>query len=417
LKTVFVNRFFYPDHSATSQLLTELALELAELGREIHVVTSRQLYEEAAARLPAEANVRGVRIHRVWTARFGRGSLIGRAVDYFTFYGSALFCLLRLLERGDVVVAKTDPPLISLVAGAAARVRRASLVNWLQDVFPEVADRLGMKVMKGLPGHIVKALRNRTLRQARVNVVLGERMAEVIHPIAPNPRVIHNWAVGNAIRPLELHDSELRRTWSLQDRFVVGYSGNLGRAHEFDTIVDAIEAFREDDEVMFLFIGGGKQLRDLRHEVERRLLTSRVMFQPYQPVERLAHSLGAANVHLVTLQPSLEGLIVPSKFYGIAAAARPTLFVGDVDGEIPRILKRFQCGYAVATGDATGLVACIRELRANPERSLSYGLNARRALEEYFDRSIAVAEWAALLDEAAAKGGGSAAVPESKRYA
>lgn len=383
--------------------MSDLAFALAESGREIHIVTSRQLYEDPTAGLRANDEAHGVQIHRVWTARFGRVNLIGRTVDYLTFYASAFVLLMRLLESGDVVVAKTDPPLISLVAGAAAWFRGAALVNWLQDVFPEVAERLGLRVMRGLPGALAKGLRNVSLRQAHINVVLGDRMAEVINPVAPNPRVIHNWALGNLIRPLEFNESELRRAWSLQNRFVVAYSGNLGRAHEFNTILGAIEALREDDDVMFLFIGGGKQLGEFRNEVHRRSLTSRVMFQPYQHLERLAHSLAAANVHLITLQPSLEGLIVPSKFYGIAAAGRPTLFVGDIDGEIPRILRRFKCGYAVATGDARGLAAYIRELRENPERAFAYGANARRALEQHFDRAIAVAKWAELIDEAAGK--------------
>lgn len=401
MKTVFVNRFFYPDHSATSQILTELAFELSAKGRQVHVIASRQRYQDPDAALAGEDEAQGVLIHRVWTATLGRGNLVGRGLDYVTFYISAFVRLLRLLDRGDIVVAKTDPPLISLVAGAAARLRGAKLVNWLQDVFPEIADRLGVKVMRGAPGWIARWLRNRSLREARANVVLGDRMAAVIQQFAPNPRVIHNWAVGDAIRPLDLQKSELRREWSLQDRFVVGYSGNLGRAHEFLTIVDALEALRDERDVIFLFVGGGKQLGDLRKEVERRSLLGSVMFQPYQPIERLAHSLGAANVHLVTLQPSLEGLIVPSKFYGIAAAGRPTLFVGDPDGEIPRLLRRFDCGYAVATGNSSDLVARIRELMQNPVRAQALGANAHTAMERHFTRDRAVEQWVALLDEVA----------------
>ena len=120
MKVVFLNRFFFPDHAATSQLLSDLAFDLADSGYEVHVITSRQRYDDASARLPAESEVKGVRIRRVWTSRFGRGHLSGRAMDYLTFYLTTAWGLWRLIRRGDVVVAKTDPPLISVVAGWVA---------------------------------------------------------------------------------------------------------------------------------------------------------------------------------------------------------------------------------------------------------------------------------------------------------
>src|SRR5574342_267951 len=106
--------------------------------------------------------------------------------------------------------------------------------------------------------------------------------------------------------------------------------------------------------VVWLFIGSGALLGTLQAEVERRRLTS-VRFKPYQPKQRLAESLSAADVHLVSLRPTLEGLIVPSKFYGIAAAGRPTIFVGDEDGEIAQLIARHECGRTVATGDGKAL--------------------------------------------------------------
>jgi colanic acid biosynthesis glycosyl transferase WcaI len=124
VKIVFLNRYFYPDHSATSQLLTDLAFDLAARGLAIHVITSRQCYDNPREVLPARESIRGVQVHRVWTLRFGRGRLIGRTFDYLTFYLSAAWRLAVLLAPGDVVVAKTDPPLISVIAAVLARLRK-----------------------------------------------------------------------------------------------------------------------------------------------------------------------------------------------------------------------------------------------------------------------------------------------------
>ena len=109
-KTVFVNRFFWPDHSATSQLLSDLAFALSLNGRPVAVITSRQRYDEPLAKLPSRETAEGVSVYRVWTSHYGRHGLPGRAFDYLTFYVSALWRLWRTLSRGDIVIAMTDPP-------------------------------------------------------------------------------------------------------------------------------------------------------------------------------------------------------------------------------------------------------------------------------------------------------------------
>jgi colanic acid biosynthesis glycosyl transferase WcaI len=150
-----------------------------------------------------------------------------------------------------------------------------------------------------------------------------------------------------------------------------------------------------------LFIGGGNQLASLRAEVERRELEAIVMFRPYQPIELLSHSLAAADVHLVCLQPALEGLIVPSKFYGITASARPCIFIGDKTGEIAQLLARSASGYTVSTGDSKSLAEHLRLLRRDSSLANDLGLRGRAAHERCFSRSTAVRKWGALLDEIA----------------
>jgi colanic acid biosynthesis glycosyl transferase WcaI len=402
VKLVFVNRFFHPDLSATSQLLTDLAQYLARAGHDVHVVTSRQRYDDHRDRLRAEETVEGVRVHRVWTSRFGRGTLAGRAVDYLTFHAMAGLRLTGLASRGDQVIAMTDPPLLSVVAAWAARRRGAMLVNWLQDVFPEVAERLELGFARSAWCGLARRLRDGSVRRARLNVVLSEAMArsiEALRDVGPTVRVIPNWSDGARVKPVPAEANALRAEWGLDDRFVVGYSGNMGRAHEFATIVDAIERLRDEPEIAFLFVGGGQQAGWLRGEVERRRWGPRVVFRPYQPRERLAESLSVADVHLVSLRPSLEGLIVPSKFYGIAAVARPTLYIGDPGGEIAGILREGECGASLPPGDSEGVAEAIRRLHRDPVLRARMGANARRVFEARFDRPRAMAAWRAALSE------------------
>ena len=106
-----------------------------------------------------------------------------RAISGISFFLSecAGFCLWRLTRPGDVIIAKTDPPLLSVLASIIARLRRARLINWLQDLFPEVAERLGVAGAPARPlFDVLRLLRNQSLRSAIANVVLGLAMEKTL---------------------------------------------------------------------------------------------------------------------------------------------------------------------------------------------------------------------------------------------
>jgi colanic acid biosynthesis glycosyl transferase WcaI len=399
LKVVFVNRYFYPDYSATSQLLADLAFHLAESERDVHVVCTRQLYDDPAAGLPPQERVRGVTVHRVWSLSHGRYALLGRALSGLTFLVGALYRLLVLVRAGDIVVVKTDPPMLSVVGAIAARVRGARLINWLQNVFPESAARLGVKWAGGPAGALMKWARNASWRVASANIVLGDRMADEMLRLGLRKEtiaVIHNWSDGEAIRPLPRYGHPLRERWGVAGKFVVGYSGNMGRSHEFDAIVKGAALLKDLDDVQFVFIGAGTH-RDVLEREFRDKGVRNASFHPYQPREELGRSLTLPDAHLVSFRPELEGLGVPSKFYGIAAAGRPVIFIGDLDGEIAGIVRRARCGFAVALGDARGFKDAVLALRDDPGLCARQGANARRVFEERFDKPIALAAWREVL--------------------
>ena len=382
-------------------MLSDLAFALAERGGDICVVTSRQTYENPRDNLAAHETHAGVEIFRVATTRFGRFNLPGRALDYLSFYVSSFVMLLRLVRCGDVIVTKTDPPLLSVIAWLVARAKGARLVNWLQDVFPEVAMALGVLTWRPLVDS-ARWLRNRSLRGAEMNVVLGECMQDrICQQGVPRDKtmIIHNWADGDLIRPIDAHSNKLRTSWGLKDQFVVGYSGNMGRAHDFDTIIEAMTLLKDDPGIVFLFVGGGAGKEKLEIAINRRGLKN-VLFKPYQPRDRLAESLSVPDVHLVSLQPQLEGLIVPSKVYGIAAAGRPVAFVGDSDGEIGRLVSLCGFGFTVSVGEGQELADRLRELVQQRNVLARMGAEGRRCFDEKFSKLQAIRAWRKLLDEA-----------------
>jgi colanic acid biosynthesis glycosyl transferase WcaI len=400
-RLIFINRYFHPDQSATSRLLSDLAFALATAGHDILILTSRQCYDDPNARLPA-CEVRGkVKIHRLAGTRFGRRGLLGRSIDYLSFYASTAVALLKLARSGDTIVAMTDPPMLGLLAGPIGWLKGCRIINWLQDLYPEVALAAGTPFLTPIVAKVIQAFRDRSLRVADCNVVIGPAMAERVSTLGVRNqriRVIHNWVDDHAIAPIPAHENPLRKQWGLENKFVVGYSGNLGRVHDIDTILLA-SAELVDCQIVFLCIGGGAQYDALRRAVEKRGLTQLFRFMPYQSQTDLPYSLSAADVHWLSHKPEFEGLLFPSKFYGIAAVGRAIIAITSRKSELAKLVSEYQCGLAVEQGDGKGLALELKHLSAAPDTCSAMGARARAMLMARFSRAHAIKAWEQALNQ------------------
>lgn len=397
---LFLNRFYAPDHSATAQILTDLAVDLAAQGRDVTVIASRALYGQDHGLLPRSETIAGVKIHRVTTPANRRG-MAGRIAAYLFYLLFAPIAAARIAQRGSVLVVKTDPPLLSVPLALVARLRGAILIPWLQDLYPEVAVAYGIGIAKGPVGRVLTGLRNLSLRQATRIVVIGDLMAARIADVGiarDRIVVIPNWSNDADIVPLAEYSPELRAAWTIPaDSFVLAYSGNLGRAHEYDTLLGAATALRTRADIVFLFVGGGHVSDQLAARVAALGLTN-FRFVPYQPREKLSESLATGNAHWISLRPAFEGLIVPSKVFGVCAAGRAVVAVCAPDGELPRLIVPAGAGVAVAPGDDAALAAAIVAMADDRARTAAMGHAARSLLDSGYTRAHARTRWLGLLD-------------------
>ena len=427
---IALNRYYRPDHSATAQILTDLMEHLAASGQDAAVIATRNAYG-GDARFAARETLGGVAVRRVSATRLAatRLGLVGRAVDYLSFYLLAFLALLRTARRGDVVLAKTDPPLASALGGIACRLTGAKLVTWNQDLFPEVAGALGMGWANGPLGAPLRALRNRSLHAAAMNIAINRPMAARLEALGVDPAriaICENWC-DPGIRPVAAADNPLRAGWGLADpapnaatgpatglaigpapapSLVLGYSGNLGRAHMPARVADLVRASLKVEGLSWVFIGGGPGLAAIRAIAETA--PDRVQLRPYQPRERLSESLSVPDLHLVALDPGCEGLIMPSKFYGVMAAGRGVLAFGAPDGAVAEEAAQDGAGLHLDPDAPETWVPALTRLAAEPARVAAMGAAARRAYETRMQASRALARLAAAVTGAAE---GAAAKP------
>lgn len=398
---VFVHSFFYPDYSAGSQMLSDLSFYLADEGFDVTIVTSRKMYDGSNKSLLKQEVINGVNIHRVFSFNWNRKSYIGRIFNYISLEISLIIKLFNITKKGTIIVFMTDPPLLNIIAYPLIKFKSGLVVNWLQDLFPEVAVSAGLFSKESLINRLLTKFRNLTLKNSDKNIVIGNRMRDYLLNIGIDDKKIikiENWSDGDEIYSISNSENSIRNEWELGGQFVVGYSGNLGRAHDTSTIITVIDELKLIQNITFLFIGGGVGLERIKRHVEQNNLKN-VIFKPYQDRGLLVLSLNIADVHWVTLDPKMEGFIVPSKFYGILAAAKPVIFIGDINGELAQDIKRIGCGESVNIGDTNKLVRLIIKYSTSPAYVSKIGNLGREEFNIAYNFNIASDKFKKLFNE------------------
>jgi colanic acid biosynthesis glycosyl transferase WcaI len=391
-RVILVNRFFPPDEAPTAQLLADLAAHLVRAKMVPTIIAGRSRHA-TSGRSPADG---GFVIRRVWTGTLSLPGILGRACEYLSFAILASRQLRKEIRRDDLVVVKTDPPLMSIIVGAIARRRGAHVVNWCQDLFPEIAAAVGIPLTRGYIGSGLKAWRLREQKRAALNVAICDSMAARLRADgvpAERVTVIPNWAGGGSIVPVDHKANRWREEHGFRDRYVIGYSGNLGRVHDPRPIFGLMQRMVGNPDLLFAIIGGGTGNVTLQRMVERAGLQN-VRFLPYQPQHRVAESLSAIDLHLVSLRAACEGLSFPSKLIGVFAAGRPVLFVGDPAGEVAAVVRASGAGLALDGTDPEALERAANTLRTE---GAARGRAGRRFFEQRFSKDLALSSWLACL--------------------
>lgn len=397
---LLLNQFFAPDQAPTGQLLADVARALVAEGHSVRVVCSRVTYEPVDP--VGQHCLEQADIRRVGGLSFGRNRA-SRVASYAAFFLGALRYSV-FGRRPDVILTLTTPPLLSLTGTLATLLRGARHVIWEMDVYPDVAVALGEFSPGGLLDRAVGALADFSRHRAASIIAIGpcmqQRLASRGISLA-NITIAENWVDGSTISP---------RPFPVAGPVTLLYSGNLGHAHDSATIGEAMSQLTDPLHFRFVFAGGGSGRKALEASCRARNALN-AEFLPYQDPASFANRLGRCHLGLVTQKPETCGAVVPSKTYALMAAGRPFIFIGPAAATPARLIARFQCGWHVDPGDASGLVAMLELLAANPGRIQSAGQRARQAFLAHCDLPAGVSRIVRVL--ANAQSGNLAVQPAS----
>lgn len=396
---VFIEQYYYPEGWGGAQIPLDITIRLAETGRAITVLCGKDQYVPVEGRLPADPRRAGVKIRYVPRCRVWLGKRKG-AIAQIWFCLAAMVMLLTR-RRPSMLIVQTNPPLVVVAMSLVASIFRRPLVIIAQDLYPEVMFAHGMLCERSVFGRILATVFRLAYSHARNVVSLGPKMtARLLDKRVPVERIreISNWATGD-VSVIRGSANLLIQKWGLTGKFVLLYSGNMGVAHDWDTVLRAIASSRYAlSNLRLMIVGQGGRIAQAEQLTKDLGLEDLVQFKPPVSFDLMPQTLGLADLALVTLLPGFEGLVVPSKLLGHMARGVATLYIGPNSSDIAQLIEKSHGGISVCNGDIDRLGSLLIDLANDPTRLNEMGSSAARYYEAHLSRDIGLNRYGELVD-------------------
>jgi len=316
-----------------------------------------------------------------------------------------VLCALRLiaLQRFDVVVALTSPPLISFLAALFTKFKGGSLCFWVMDLNPDEAIAAGWLDEHSLTTRLLQRMLNYSFHRATRAVVLDRFMKERVVAKGVNAArvaIVSPWSHDDVVSYSEDGSEAFRQRYDLVDKYVVMYSGNHSPCHPLDTLLNAALRLAETSEIIFCFVGGGSEQVKVRRFASHHELKN-VRCLPYQPLRELSSSLSAADLHVVVMGEKFVGIVHPCKVYNVMSIGAPVLYIGPEPSHITDIASQYGNFFLTRHGDVEGVTATILEAMQSKERHATGDAFSKEALLPQFINLIEqdVKDFSGLKDE------------------
>jgi colanic acid biosynthesis glycosyl transferase WcaI len=335
-----------------------------------------------------------VKVIRVGSTDYPRAQMNRRVLNYLTYV--ALSAPRAIFVPCDLVIGMTDPPFEGVVAAFVALLKRKPFVYNIRDLYPDMA--VGGSILNaGLLTNLWEALHRWALRRASRVVVLGDDMRRrVVSKGISEQRisVVRDGVEIDRAGVAATVDSDVVHAIRGDFKFVLLHAGNLGFYGAWETLLTAAHKL-EDEGIGLVFVGDGAQ----RGKIEAGAAGSKnIRFLQFFPASKITSVLAAADAHVVTVKQGLEGVIVPSKMYGILAAGKPILAVAPRGTDVAAIGEQHGSGVWGDPQNAVQVADAIRGMFADAAKLQAMGEAAKAAAREY-DRVTELRKFVRIVEE------------------
>lgn len=385
-KLLIYAHYYAPDTASTGQIIKELAEGLQNTF-EITVICvvpsyTGKIEDKYKKQKYYFEEMNGINLVRVRVPEFSKSNKKSRVLNILAYFMRAIAATVKL-GKFDYVFSISQPPILGGLLGVFGKfIKKAKFIYNIQDFNPEQTMAVGYSKNK-LVLKLMMLLDKLSCRMSDKVIVVGRDMEETLekrfhYKNVPAHAYINNWIDEKQIYPLDESNvgvQAFKKKYGLMNGFIIMYSGNIGLYYDLENIIKVIEKFpkgtksQDGKEVIFAFVGAGSMLPTLKDYVKEHNMEN-VCFIPYQKTEELIYSLNAADVHWCVSAKGIKGVSCPSKYYGIAAVAKPVLAVLEKESEIEMIINSAQNGFFSEPEDYYELEKNLNEVINFSEKDL-----------------------------------------------
>jgi len=304
---------------------------------------------------------------------------------------------MTTVSRPDVIIAPSPPLTIGVFAWILGKFHGAPFIYNVQEIYPDIAVRLGALRNKWLIG-LLEDLERFVYRKGELITVIAPQMRQrLLEKGVPSAKVevVPNFVDIGDLSPMS-KDNDFSRRHGIQEKFVISYAGNMGPAQGLESFIDSAALLRDETKIHFMIMGDGILRESLKKRVEKLGLNNFTLL-PYQPYSTMPQIYAASDICLVPQTAQTGCDAVPSKVYRIMACARAVLATTDPESDLANLIKEAGCGAIVPPGSPSELAGIIRDAYREQARWKKMGYAGRVHVVEHYSRHAVTERYCELI--------------------
>ena len=390
MKLAILGINYYPEVTGIGVYTTQMCEYLVKNGYDIDMFTTFPYYpfgedfsfwykdrKISPYRLFFTEEINGVKIKRVNFYKPARPNTFKRIAHELSFISLITVRLIFNFERYDLIFCISPPLFLGLVAYIFSRLKNIPFIFHAQDLQPDTAVALGM-LKKGAFLSFLYGIEKFIYRNADYILTVSEGMRDKIINkgiAADKAGLLFNWVDTEKIKP-GIKNNSFSQKYNLNDRFVVLHAGNMGEKQDMRVILEAASKTREDKTVVFLLVGRGVKRALVEDYIKKHNLTN-ILLLDVHPQETLNELFSSCDAALITQGKNITDSVMPSKFFGPAAAERPLIISARDDCGIARLARSYNFALVIPPEEPAALVSAIYNLKDNRQLAVDLGKNGR----------------------------------------
>lgn len=395
---VYVEQFFCPEVWSGAQITRDIVYELrAKIGMiKVLCGSCNFIYAVGKSKLP-HSTLNDIDLCPLFVFGSKRQPFL-RLLDQLLFSVQA-FIYLLFSKKASLIVVQTNPPPIVIAAALASVIKKIPLLIIAMDLYPDALFAVFPTFKQTLIGRILIALYNYSYTRAQVVVSLGPAMTDKLREKrVSSARIIEipNWATGD-LSLCQDSENKTAEDWGVVDGFNLLYSGNLGLAHELDTIMYALSRLGDDcPNLRLIVVSTGSRLKASMQLASNLHLNHRCLFKPLVPISDLPQTMGLAQMALVSIRSEFAGIVVPSKLAGFMARGLPIIYIGPPSG-VSDSIEFSSSGSSFRNGDIESVSSFLRKVYYNRTLLLDFSRSSLSFYRSNWDSSIGLHKYSSTV--------------------